>query len=77
MSSFHLNDLHVPKGPNLFVAAKGAVACFAIALVAFVISWLVGGAEYKVLLGGNVTLVVLIAGLVISEILVLIEKPKD
>lgn len=77
MSSFRLSDFHLPKGPNLFIAAKGAVVCFAIALVAFVISWLVGGPGYKVLLGGNVTLAVLIVGLVVSEIFALSEKPKD
>lgn len=76
MTSFHLSDLHVPKGPNLFVLAEGALACFGIALVAFLISWFVGGAGYKALLGGNVTLAVLIAGLVISAIFALIEKPK-
>lgn len=77
MTSFHLSDLHVPKGPNLFVLAEGAVACFGIALLAFVISWLVGGAGYKALLGGNVTLAILIAGMVISTIFALIEKPKN
>lgn len=77
MSSFHLGDLHVPKGPNLFVLAEGAVACFGIALIAFMVSWFVGGAGYKALLGGNVTLAILIAGVVISTIFVFIEKPKD
>lgn len=77
MFSFHLNDLHVPRKPNLFVAASGIFTCFSIALLAFVISWMVGGTEYKALLGGNVTLVVLIAGLVLSGVFALIEKPKD
>lgn len=77
MTSFHLSDLHVPKGPNLFVLAQGAAVCFGIALLAFLISWFVGGAGYKALLGGNVTLAILIAGMVISAIFALIEKPKN
>lgn len=76
MHSVHLHDVHLPKGPNLFVLSVGEVICFSIALFFFVVSWLVGGDEFKESIGGNIGLAGLLAGLAIGAILCGITKPN-
>jgi len=76
MHSVHLHDAHLPKGPNLFVLSVGEVICFSIALFFFVVSWLVGGDEFKESIGGNIGLAGLLAGLAIGVILCGITKPN-
>jgi len=75
MHSIHLHDARLPKGPDLFVLSVGEVICFSIALFFFVVSWLVGGDEFKESIGGNLGLAGLLVGLVIGAILCGITKP--
>jgi hypothetical protein len=77
MRSIHLHDIHVPKGPNLWFVSAGAVVCFGIALITFVISWLGGGDPYAESLGGGLTLGILVAGLLASIACAVITKPKE
>ena len=77
MRSIHLHDVHFPKGPNLFALSVGEVVWFSLAIVFFLLSWMVGGDDFRDSIGGNVGLVVLLAGLVIGAILCAVTKPKS
>ncbi len=77
MRSIHLRDVHMPKGPNLFALSVGEVVWFSIAILFFIISWMVGGDEFEASIGGNLGLVALLAGLVIGAVLCAVTKPKS
>jgi hypothetical protein len=76
MNSILLHDAHVPKGPNLFALSVGEVLWFSIALFFFLISWVVGGDEFKDSLGGNISLALLLVGLVVGAIFCGMTKPN-
>lgn len=77
MHTIHLHDLHMPRGPNLWLAAISAVYIFSVALVLFLVFTLLGGAGFAESMGGNAGLAFLIIGLLVSALLAFIEKPKD
>ena len=66
MRSLNFHDMHMPKGPNLFLVSVGGLACFMLALVVFAVAAFGGGDAYAEQLGGEVTLTVLIVGTVVS-----------
>jgi len=76
MHSIHLHDVHLPKGPNLFILSVGEVVCFSIALFFFLLSWAVGGDDFKASIGGNVSLAGLMVGLAVGAILCAITRPE-
>jgi hypothetical protein len=71
-----MHSIHLPKGPNLFVLSVGEVIWFSIALFFFLVSWIVGGDEFKDSIGGNIGLAGLLAGLAIGAICCAITKPN-
>jgi hypothetical protein len=75
MHSIHLHDAHLPKGPNLFALSVGEVVWVSTAIFFFVVSWLVGGDEFKETIGGNIGLAILFAALAIGAILCFVTKP--
>jgi hypothetical protein len=76
MHSIHLQDVHMPKGPNLFALSVGEVVWFSIAVIFFLISWMVGGDDFAASIGGISSLVVLLLGLVVGAILCGVTKPE-
>lgn len=76
MHSIHLHDVHAPKGPNLFAFSIDGIVCFSIALFFFLVSWAVGGNEFKATIGGDVALGVLVGGLVMSAVVAAVTKPE-
>ena len=76
MHSIHLHDIHLPKGPNLFALSIGEVVWFSLAIIFFLVSWMVGGDEFKASIGGNIGLTVLAIGLVAGAVLCAVTKPK-
>ncbi|NNM50829.1 MAG: hypothetical protein HKM02_01205 [Pseudomonadales bacterium] len=72
------HEHHVSKfiGPNGLVWSVGSLVCFGLALFFFMISWFSGGNGYINTLGGQTTLLVLMVGMVLSVIMVVIEKKK-
>lgn len=76
MHSIHMHDVHVPKGPNLFALSVGDVVWFSMAIIFFLLSWMVGGDDFKASIGGNTGLAVLLAGLVVGAILCAVTKPE-
>jgi len=80
MRSIHFDDLHVPHVPrssNLFFVSIGALGVFAFALLTFVVAWFGGGREFANQMGGQVTLAVLVIGVVVSAVFSVITNPKD
>ena len=77
MHMIHLKDAHMPKGPNLFALSLGELACCAIALFFFVITWFVGGTENMANLGGFYTLGILLVGMVAGILLSVLTRPKE
>ena len=77
MRSIHLHDIHVPKGPNLWITAISTVFIFLVSLALFLIFSLGGGSEFKESMGGNVGLWFLIGGLVVSVVFAIIERQKS
>lgn len=77
MRTIHLRDLHVPKGPNLWLTAIGAVYTFAVSLALFLIFSFMGGEEFAQSMGGQTGLAVLVGGLVISVIFAIVERQKS
>jgi ABC-type Na+ efflux pump permease subunit len=80
MRSIHFDDLHVPHVPrssNLFFVSIGALGIFAFALLTFVVAWFGGGRELATQLGGQVTLAVLVIGVVVSAVFSVITNPKE
>ena len=77
MHHVHLKDVHVPKGPNLFAFSIGEIVCSALALIFFLISWGVGGEDFKNSIGGNYTLAVLFFGIVLGAVFARLTKPNS
>lgn len=77
MHAIHLNDFHVAKGPNLFAFSLGEISWFGIALFFFLVSWAVGGDDFKDSIGGNYSLVFLLLGLSIGAVFAALTKPKS
>lgn len=77
MHSINLHDVHFPKGPNLFALSVGEVVWFSIALFFFLLSWIVGGDDFKDSISGNLALTGLVAGLAVGTILCAITKPNE
>ncbi len=67
----------MPKSHGLFYTAIGALGCFAFALLTFVVAWFGGGREVANQLGGQVTLGILLIGLVASAVFAALTNPKD
>jgi hypothetical protein len=76
MHSIHLNEVHIPKGPNLFALSVGEVVWFSIAIFFFLVSWMVGGDDFEASIGGNVSLVWLVIGLAVGAALCAITRPE-
>lgn len=77
MNHIHLHGIHVPRGPNLWLAAISAVVIFSISLLLFLAFALMGGTGFSESMGGDAGLTFLIIGLIASVSIALIEKPKD
>ncbi len=71
-----LQDVHFPKGPNLFALSVGEVFWFSIALFFFLLSWMVGGDDFEASIGGNVGLTWLVVGLVVGAVLCAMTRPE-
>ena len=76
MKLIHLSDIHVPKGPNLWLTAVSAVYFFSVSLALFLIFSLMGGREFAQSMGGNIGLGFLIGGLLVSAVCAFVEKQK-
>lgn len=76
MHSFHLRDFNIPKGPNLFALSVGEVIWFSLAAFFFILSWMIGGDDFRDSLGGYVGLAVLLGGVVLGAILCAVTKPE-
>ena len=74
MHSIHLPNVHLPA--DLFAMSVGAISWFSIALFFFLLSWAVGGDEFKASIGGNVSLAVLVGGIVVSAIFAAVSRPE-
>ena len=77
MHTIHLRDIHVPKGPNLWLTAMSVVFIFSVSLVLFLIFSLLGGSEFRQSMGGTAGFWFLIGGLVVSAVLAIIERQKS
>lgn len=75
MTSIHLRDFHLPKGPNLFALSVGEVVWFSIAIFFFLLSWFVGGNAFEESIGGNIGLAGLVVGLVVGAMLCAATRP--
>ena len=76
MNSINLQDIHWSKSTDVFAIAVGAIYWFSLALFFFLISWAVGGDEFKASIGGNVSLAVLVVGVAASSILAAVTRPE-
>jgi hypothetical protein len=77
MHSIHLHDMHVPKGPNLWLTAVSAVYVFSISLALFLIFSFMGGSGFADSMGGDLGLWFLLAGLLVSAVFAHLERRKD
>lgn len=77
MHSIHLKDVYVAKGPNIFALSVGEVVWCCIALFFFLVSWAVGGDDFKDSIGGNYTLVIVLLGISIGAVLAALTRPKS
>lgn len=66
MHSIHLKDVHVDQNPNLFAFSVGEVVWSCLGLLFFLVSWAVGGDDFKDSIGGNYSLVILLLGILIG-----------
>ncbi len=77
MHSIHLEDAHVTKGQNLFALSVGVIAWSSIALFFFLVSWAVGGNDYKDSIGGNYGWAIPVLGIMIGALFAALTKPKS
>ena len=75
MHSIHLPDVHVPKGPNLWLLSASATAFFLISMVLFLMLSFAVGDGFRESMGGDVGFGILIGGLIVSTIFAIVEKP--
>jgi hypothetical protein len=77
MHQIHLKDVHMPRGANLFALTVGEIVCSALALIFFLASWAVGGDEFKESIGGDMSLILLIAAIAGGVLLARFTKPES
>lgn len=77
MHSIHLKDVHAIQGPNLFAFSVGEVVWSCLGLLFFLVSWAVGGDDFKDSIGGNYSLVILLVGILIGVAFAVLTKPKS
>lgn len=77
MHTTHLPDVHSLKSPDLFLYSVGEIIWFSTALFFFLVSWAVGGPDFKDSIGGNIVLSLLVVALVISAIMSIVTRPED
>ncbi len=76
MRSIHLSDAHTIQGPNVFAFSVSVVVWCGMALFFFLVSWAVGGEDFKNSLGGNTSMVILLLGIVIGAVLAAYTRPR-
>jgi len=77
MHAIHFHEIHVPKGPNVFFLCVGVLTCFMLALLTYLVAWLGGGQAYADQLGGNVSLAILVAGVLLFAVASLLTRPES
>lgn len=77
MRSIHLHDMHVPKGPNLWLASISGVVVFSVSLALYLILSLMSGDGFRDSMGGNAGLAFLIVGLVLSVVFAILEREES
>lgn len=77
MHSIHLRDMHVPRGPNMRLAAISAVFIFSVSLALFLILSFLSGDGFRDSMGGDVGLAFLIVGLVLSIVFAIVERKNS
>ena len=77
MHSIHFEDVHVTKGPNLFAFSVSEAVWSSIALFFFLVSWAVGGDDFKDSIGGYYSLAILVLGITIGAVFAAFTRPKS
>lgn len=77
MHPIHLEDIHVPQGPNLWLLSRAAVVFFLVSLALFVIFSLMGGPGFSESMGGTAVLWFLLGGLFVSAVFAFLERNKS
>lgn len=77
MDSINLDGSHAPDAPNLFAFSVGEVIWSFIALFFFLVSWAVGGDNFKDSIGGNYSLIILLFGILIGAVLAALSRPHS
>lgn len=68
-------DTENPEGSGLYRSASICLLTWCpIALFFFLVSWLVGGDEFKDTIGGYYTLIVLLAGIAVGAVLNVVSR---
>jgi len=76
MHPIHIEKIHVPQGPNLWLASRVAVVFFLLSLVLFVVFSLMGGSGFSESMGGAAGLWFLLGGLFVSAVFAFFERNK-
>ncbi|MGZ5785782.1 MAG: hypothetical protein ACXWJM_07660 [Ramlibacter sp.] len=77
MHAIHFHEMHVPKGPNVFFLSVGVLTCFVLALLTYLVAWFGGGQPYADQLGGNISLAILVAGVLVFAAASVLTRPKS
>jgi Na+-transporting methylmalonyl-CoA/oxaloacetate decarboxylase beta subunit len=77
MHAIHFHEIHVPKGPNVFFLCVGVLTCFMLALLTYLVAWFGGGQAYADQLGGNISLAILIAGVLVFAAASVLTRPES
>jgi hypothetical protein len=76
MATIRKRGTQAHKGPNLFLLSIGGIVGFGMCLFFFSFSWL-GGDNYVDLLGGDVTLYILVGGFIGSIVASFVTCPDE
>jgi hypothetical protein len=77
MHAIHFHEMHVPKGPNVFFLSVGVLTCFMLALFTYLVAWFGGGQAYADQLGGDISLAILIAGVLVFAAASVLTRPES
>ncbi len=77
MHPIHLDKIHVPQGPNLWLLSRVSVVFFLISLALFGSFSLMGGSGFGESMGGTAGLWFLLGGLFVSVVFAFLERDES
>ncbi len=69
-------DFHMPKGYGFFISGTSLISLSLLALFFVIVSWAIGGTDFKNSIYGDLAMTILVAGVVVGAVLTYIGQKR-